>query len=200
MVLFSEHSGDHEKVFYNFAKKNKGKIIFAQSRINFELGNKLSEYLQITDDTQPCVKIIHNIDNHIVKYDYTGKINQQGLDNFLLSYENDLLERNYRSQDAPLENNEDVKVVVGKTFNEMVVNSNKDVLVTFCAEYHWKCHQFRKQLDEVAKRVSHLSDRLSVVYVDSSENEVPEVPIKVYTPVLKFFKNGEEREVLDYDS
>jgi len=107
------------------------------------------------------------------------------------------LERSYKSQNIPENNDEPVKVVVGKNFSELVTNSGKDVLLEFYAPWCGHCKSLAPKYDEAAKKVAHLSDKLTLAKIDATENEIPGITIQGF-PTLKFFKAGNP-EPLEFD-
>jgi len=72
------------------------------------------------------------------KYRYTGDFSFEALEQFARDLIDDKLEPYLKSQPVP-EQTEDVKVVVGKNFDEIVNDNTKDVLIEFYAPWcgHW---------------------------------------------------------------
>jgi thiol-disulfide isomerase/thioredoxin len=58
---------------------------------------------------------------------------------FLTDYMNHKLEPTLKSEEPPVDLNEPVTVVVGKTFNDLVVNNDNDVLIEFYAPWCQYC-------------------------------------------------------------
>jgi len=65
----------------------------------------------------------------LIKYFYSGIVTKEGLEKFMDDYEGGLLSRSYKSQERPTTNDSIVKTVVGKTYENVVLNSEKDVLL-----------------------------------------------------------------------
>ena len=75
------------------------------------------------------------------KYNHEGALSAEALLKFYEDYLEGKLQPFYRSEPIPESNNEPVKVVVGKTFNEIVNDNTKDVLVEFYAPWCGHCKQ-----------------------------------------------------------
>jgi len=197
LVLFSDVDGDHDAVFTEFAKANKGKIVFAKSRTNDGLGQRLSEYIGVKAEDAPCVRLIHPANGDLSKFIFSGAINQEELGAFLTSFESGTLDRSFKSAEVPATNDEPVKVIVGKNFADIVTNSGKDVLIEFYAPWCGHCKTLAPKYDEAAKMVAHMSSNLTLAKVDATENEIPGIAIQGF-PTLKFFKAGNP-EPVEYD-
>merc|ERR1712032_449843 len=126
LVLFSDKSDVMEETFRNFAMRNRNRIVFTQSRTNDGLGQRLAEYIGVTTEQAPCVRLIHPTGGDMSKFVFEGEVTEASLESFMARYESGNLERSYKSAEAPATNDEPVKVVVGTTFDEMVINSGKD--------------------------------------------------------------------------
>jgi len=197
LVMFSDKTGDHEATFRDFAMANKGKIIFASSRTNEGLGQRLAEYIGVKSEDAPCVRLIHPTGGDLHKYEYTGAFDAEGLGAYLQRFESGDLERSFKSAEAPATNDEPVKVIVGTTFDEWVTNSGKDVLLEFYAPWCGHCKTLAPKYDEAAKKLGYLSDKLTIAKMDSTENEVEGVAISGF-PTLKYWKAGNPTPI-DYD-
>jgi len=197
LVLFSDKSGDHEEVFTAFAKANKNRIVFAQSRTNDGLGARLSEYIGVKTEDAPCVRLIHPANGDLGKFEFSKDITAENLEEFLAGFESGSIVRSYKSAEVPASNDEPVKVVVGKNFDDLVVNSGKDVLLEFYAPWCGHCKTLAPKYEEAAQKLAHLSDKLTLAKIDATENEVPGVAVQGF-PTLKFWKAG-AAEPVDYD-
>lgn len=102
-----------------------------------------------------------------------------------------------KSEEIPESNDEPVKVIVGKSFDDIVKNNNKDVLVEFYAPWCGHCKQLVPIYDAVAKKISH-NKNIVIAKIDSTANEVPGVSIKGF-PTIKFFPNGKKDSPVDFE-
>lgn len=81
-----------------------------------------------------------------------------------------------------------VRVLVGKNFNEVVYQAEKDVLVEFYAPWCGHCKKLTPIYEAVAKKFRGF-ENLVIAKMDSTENEVEGISIQGF-PTLKFFKRG----------
>lgn len=77
-----------------------------------------------------------------------------------------------KSHDLPETNDEPVKIVVGKNFDEIVLNNENDVLVEFYAPWCGHCKQLAPIYDELAAKILTLNPNVVIAKCDSTGNEV----------------------------
>jgi protein disulfide-isomerase A1 len=74
-----------------------------------------------------------------------------------------------KSDPIPETNNEPVKVLVGKNFKSMVLDSEKEVLVKFYAPWCGHCKNLAPHYDEAAKRLL-VNENILLAKIDSTGN------------------------------
>lgn len=94
----------------------------------------------------------------------------------------------YKSQPIPENKNESVLTVVGKTFDVLVLNSPKNVLLEVYTPWCINCETTSKQIEKLAKHFKSL-DNLLFTKIDASANEHPKLQVDDY-PTLLFYKTG----------
>ena len=115
----------------------------------------------------------------------------------MTNFKNDKLTPFLKSAEPPADNSEPVKVLVGKTFNDMVFESGNDVLVKFYAPWCGHCKTLAPHYDEAAKRLAN-NPNILLVKVDSTENEVAGVDIQGF-PTLKFWGKDKSAEPIEFN-
>ncbi|MCP4990241.1 MAG: protein disulfide-isomerase [Colwellia sp.] len=189
MFLFSEEKeSEQQTLFRAFAKERKGDILFALSTIRNGLGQRLSEFLGVTADMNNAVRIVKFDKGNLMKYQFVGDINAENLEKFLNDYSAGNLTAYFKSAPVPETNDEPVKVVVGDTFEDMVINSDKHVLVEAYAPWCGHCKKLEPIFTELAEKLAGVEDLL-IVKMDATANEHPSMQVKGF-PTLKFFKKG----------
>lgn len=73
------------------------------------------------------------------KYVMKEKFSVEALETFVENFEDGKLEPHIKSEEVPEDNNGPVYTAVGKNFDELVVNSKKDVLIEFYAPWCGHC-------------------------------------------------------------
>ena len=197
IVLFTDDASSAElKAFSQAAAAAKGKMIFAHSTVTSGLGQRLSDYIGVKPADAPVIWAIAPKKGDLSKFKLGSSISRDSVLKFLDEFTNDKLERHYKSAEIPEKNDEYVKVVVGKSFQDVVINNDKNVLVEFYAPWCGHCKTLAPIYEETAKALSG-NDKILLVKVDSTENEVPGVAIQGF-PTLKFYKAGQKDTPIEY--
>lgn len=87
--------------------------------------------------------------------------------------------------------------MVGKTFEELVLNTDKEVLVKFYAPWCGHCKTLAPHYDEAAERLSN-NPNILIANFDSTVNEVAGVDITGF-PTLKFWGKDKSQPPIDYN-
>ncbi|OXB71589.1 UNVERIFIED_CONTAM: hypothetical protein H355_013976 [Colinus virginianus] len=105
------------------------------------------------------------------------------------------VERLLKSEPVPESQNESVKVVVGKNFETMVIQEDKDVLLEIYAPWCQYCQNFEPVYKEFAEKMKD-NEHLVVAKMDGSANETPLAEFSWNTyPTLFFVKAGEKSPI-----
>ncbi|KAK8641815.1 hypothetical protein V6N13_011188 [Hibiscus sabdariffa] len=96
----------------------------------------------------------------------------------------------FKSQPIPDNNNASVLAVVGKTFDDLVLSSPKNVLLEVYTPWCINCETTSKQVEKLAKHFKGLDD-LVFAKIDASANEHPKLQVNDY-PSLFLYKAGEK--------
>lgn len=140
--------------------------------------------------------LVHASDG-VHKFRYESAINEENLITFIQNFKSGSLTPFLKSQEIPATNDEPVKVIVGKSFNDIVINNDKDVLVEFYAPWCGHCKSLAPIYDELATKLAS-NPNIVIAKVDATANEVPGVNIRGF-PTLKFWKNGSKNAPLEYE-
>lgn len=81
-----------------------------------------------------------------------------------------------KSEEVPAENNEPVKIVVGKNFKDIVLNEHDDVLMEYYAPWCGHCKKLAPIWDQVATDLKDVPN-LVLAKMDSTANEVDGVEV-----------------------
>jgi len=152
--------------------------------------------LELLQKDLPTVRIA-DTRNDLLKYNMKGEINESNILRFVDEWENGKLSATFKSDEIPEKQENEVIVVVGKSFNQVVMDDSKDVLVEFYAPWCGHCKKLTPLYEELAKKLSH-NKSLVIAKVDATANEVEGVSIKGF-PTIKFWPGGKKSSPLDYD-
>lgn len=196
----SDSDKDFSKVFSEAASALKGEIIFVVSGVSEGIQQRLGEFIGVEESSLPTIRILDPA-NNMKKFSFPGKtesITVESISEFVKDFKSGFLQPFLKSQDIPEDNNEPVKVVVGKNFNEIVINNDNDVLIEFYAPWCGHCKKLAPIWDELAKDLKDVAG-LTIAKMDSTANEVDGVDIRGY-PTLKFYPKGQKGSPIDYDA
>ncbi|MEQ2275696.1 Protein disulfide-isomerase A4 [Xenotaenia resolanae] len=118
------------------------------------------------------------------------------LKEFVIAFKKGKLQPIIKSQPVPKNNKGPVKVVVGKTFDEIVMDTQKDVLIEFYAP--WCGHCKKLEPDYLALGKKYKSEKnLVIAKMDTTANDVPNDRYKVEGfPTIYFApSNGKQSPV-----
>ncbi|PHJ23853.1 protein disulfide-isomerase [Cystoisospora suis] len=120
------------------------------------------------------------------------------LDAFVTAYINGSLTPYLRSEPAPAdeENSGLLKVVVGSTFNKLVLENDRDVLVEFGAPWCGHCRKVEPTLKMVASVLHDLGSEVVVAKMDATRNEVRDLYFSGYPTLLLFPANRKGAPVM----
>ena len=194
----SEKWGEYEKLMKSVSEKLNGKLKVVLTDIKEGMAARLAEYIGIKENELPSVRIADTrVD--FKKYNMEGEINEKNILKFVEDWENNKLKPYLKTAEEPKENNGDVFVVVGKTFEKEVINNDKDVMLLFYAPWCGHCKALHPKYEEVAKKLKEKNPKLLLAKIDATENEVESVNISGF-PTVKFYPgNKKDKAPLDYN-
>jgi len=107
---------------------------------------------------------------------------------------------NIKSEPIPEKNDEPVKVVVSKQYEEIVMDKDKDVLIEFYAPWCGHCKKLAPIYDSLATKLVPHNAKIVIAKMDATVNDVPaNAGFQVSGfPTIKLVK-AVTNEVVDYD-
>lgn len=185
-----------EAAFRAAGEHLKGKIILSIAKANDPVGKTVFEHVGITAAQAPTLRIVITVKS-MNKYSFEGEITKEAVITFYEDYSKGKLKPFFKSDPIPEKNDEPVKVLVGKNFRDIVINSEDDVLVEFYAPWCGHCKKLAPIYESLAKRLSKVSN-LVIAKMDATANEVEGVTVKSY-PTIKLFARGRKFNPINFD-
>jgi len=204
ILLTSENvTNSIEDTFREVAEELREKVGFSVAKVGTNLEVKMFDVIRMSipqifdasNEELPMIGII-KVQERMKKYYMDGEITRENIKKFVENYLEKKVRPYIQSEPIPEEKyDEDMRVLVGKTFSEVVYDNEKNVLVSFCSAKKNNC-----QMTDVAKIVARrLKDRkdLVVAKMDPLLNNV-EVMEKFHSPALVLFPKGNKEKFIVY--
>jgi len=192
----SEKAQRLEEILAEIAPQLVGRIQVISSGITQGLETRLAEYIGVTQDDLPTVRIADSRQD-LKKYNMRGEVTVENILSFVRDWESGKLSASLKSQEIPATQDESVYVLVGKSFDTVVLDDSKDVLVEFYAPWCGHCKKIAPIFEEVAKKLSH-NKNLVIAKMDSTANETDKVTIQGF-PTIKFWPAGKKNAPMDFE-
>ncbi|XP_023656154.1 protein disulfide-isomerase A3-like isoform X2 [Paramormyrops kingsleyae] len=154
--------------------------------------------LGLSDSGGPPVVTIRTREGH--KYTMREEFTRDGkaLERFLEDYFAGYLKRFIKSQPAPERNNGPIKVVVAETFEEIVNDPDKDVLIEFYAPSCRHCKNLEPKYVGLGQKLLG-NPRIIIAKMDATANDVPNGYDVQGFPTIYFARVGKKDLPLKYE-
>ncbi|KAM8732076.1 protein disulfide-isomerase A4 [Acanthopagrus schlegelii] len=127
------------------------------------------------------------------------EMDSEVLRDFVIAFKKGKLKPIIKSQPVPKNNKGPVKVVVGKTFDEIVMDSKKDVLIEFYAPWCGHCKKMEPDYLTLGKKYKG-EKNLVIAKMDSTANDVPNDGYKVEGfPTIYFAPSNSKQSPVKFE-
>lgn len=203
VLFFTSKSKEHHtptvKVFSEVANEWKGQVLVVNVPSSEE---KVLDFFGIKTEDLP-VMILADMggEGQMKKYPYSGAISQPEVSSFLSKYFEGGLEPTLKSEVVlPEDTTGDVVILKGSSFNDLVINNTKDVLVEFYAPWCGHCKKLEPTWNALGAALKKSKD-VVIAKMDATANEidVKGVEVRGY-PSIFFFKGSDKSKPVKYES
>ncbi|CAI5720672.1 unnamed protein product [Peronospora effusa] len=209
VLLFVDPSKDYmdgiEAALKTPADANKGKLLHV---IIPNSEKQIMEYFGLTDEDMPAVILAH-MSGSMKKYgfDYKGddlvaKIGKGFADDlaaFEKSYIEGKLTPELKSAEPEDDSDEAVKIIVGKEFQQRVIDNEKDVMLEFYAPWCGHCKSLAPKYEELAEEFADV-ESIMIAKMDATANEIDHDGVDVRGfPTLIFFPAKDKQNPIVYE-
>jgi len=102
----------------------------------------------------------------------------------------------FKSENIPEDNDGPVKILVGKNFEEIVFDSERDVLVEFYAPWCGHCKNLAPTFEELGRYFEE-NDKIIIAKMDSTANDNTAIQIQGF-PTIYYFPAGNKENPIEY--
>jgi len=184
--------GDVVAPFKTVAKELAGKLVFVTVNSDVQASEPVLEFFGIAEDTpRPVVMGFSIAGGAGKKFRLPGDYSLESLRSFGAAMVDGTAQPDFKSEEIP-ENNKDgeVTVVVGKSFDELVKDEERDVLLEVYAPWCGHCKQLEPIYHKLAKRFKKV-DSVVIAKMDGTANEHADVNVEGF-PTIVFYPAGGE--------
>ncbi|KAJ5214805.1 hypothetical protein N7468_010484 [Penicillium chermesinum] len=196
--IFAETAEEREKFADDFrpiAEKHRGEINFVT--LDAKLFGAHAGNLNLEPEKFPAFAIQETSKNAKYPYDQSKKIDAKEIGKFVKDVLDGKTEPSIKSEPIPETQEGPVTVVVGKNYQEVVIDNEKDVLLEFYAPWCGHCKSLAPKYEELAALYANVPEKVVVAKIDATANDVPD-SITGF-PTIKLFPAGKKDEPVDYE-
>lgn len=182
--------------FKSIAEETKGKLSWVW--IDWSKYAKHAERLGLSGKVVPAVAIEKMQAGVHYAFDETAEVAVEAVKEWVNKFVNGELQPTIKSEEIPATNDGPVKVIVAKSFNDIVLDNTKDVLLEFYAPWCGHCKSLAPTYEKLGESFSGVPSVI-IAKIDATANDIdPKYGVRGF-PTIKFFPADNKNEPVDYN-
>merc|ERR1712066_556197 len=201
ILFFLSYKADEYKaqsdLARDIAKDFKGQVLFVSIDTDEEGHKRILEFFGMKEDEIPGMRLIKLAEDMAKYKPETAGLDEANIRAFVTAFLEGKLKQHLLSEEIPEDwDAKPVKVLVGKNFEQVALDAEKNVLVEFYAPWCGHCKQLAPIWDKLGEKFADSAD-IVIAKMDSTGNELEDIKIQGF-PTIKLFKKGDNK-VVDYN-
>ncbi|KAF2084538.1 disulfide isomerase PDI1 protein [Saccharata proteae CBS 121410] len=198
--IFSETPEEREELTKELkpvAEAHKGVVNFAV--IDAKQFGQHGSNLNLEVGKWPAFAIQDTVKNQKYPLDQSKEVTAKEVGQFVDDFVAGKVEPSIKSEPIPEKKEGAVTVVVAHSYQQEVIDNDKDVLLEFYAPWCGHCKALSPKYDELAALYAKNPDfagKVSIAKIDATANDVPD-EIQGF-PTIKLFRAGKKDDPVDY--
>lgn len=181
-----EQAEELDEAFHKLAKEFRDIAVFATSDWS---ESRLNGYVGVTPGAEPQLTLLKTPrSGQMQKFPLGEKPTEESMRAHLQAFKDGTLKPHFKSAEIPESNDGPVTVVVGKNFDEIVLDEEKDVLFEVYAPWCGHCKKLAPTYEKLGEHFAK-DPNVVIAKMDGTENEVEGLVASGY-PTIKFYPAG----------
>jgi protein disulfide-isomerase A1 len=172
------------------AKKYRSKIIFGI--VDIEINDSVAEDLHLKPNHWPAFAIWEPVRNLRFPLNDQRELLKQDLDKFVENFINGKLKPTIKSEPVPEMQKSPLVEVVTLSYDEIVMNKDKDIFMEFYTQWCVPCKALLPTLEKLAHAYASdptVKDQVTIAKMDAEANDFPDRDIRGF-PWFKLYPAG----------
>ncbi|XP_037074846.1 protein disulfide-isomerase 2-like [Pollicipes pollicipes] len=200
LLLFLHRGSDRFEALKEAARSvavdYRDQLLFAWLDVDDESMGRVMEFFGVRPEQAPAVRIVRPSDMGKFR-PAGGEVDGDGMRQFVAAFLAGKLKPHLLSDERPDDwDAQPVKVLVGTSFDQVVLDRSRDVLVDFYAPWCGHCKKLEPELDKLGEKYKD-SKTVLIAKMDATTNELQHTKPRSF-PTIKMWKK-DTNEVIEYN-